>query len=217
MTGTHVLRLTLSALFLGSTMPWLVGCTTTGYQQAGKTANSMASTRDELLHTRQQIARTVGSLDKLVNDPGEDLRPEYIEFEKDIKTTKSFAKRVQSRANWMQKQGASYFAGWADEISSISNPDLQAQSDWRRKESIISWSNINLAMQEAADAYEPLLADLEDLQSALKQDLTAAGLEAVSGQVSATKRDAQALQKKINSVIMEIQRVTQEIAPTPGT
>lgn len=194
----------------------LAGCATTGYQRAERAKTSMHSTRQQALGAKFQVTRTMNALQGVVGATESDLRPGYRKLVIELKFLEKAAARARWRAKAMRKHSASYFNGWAKEIESMLSEGIRTQSAQRRTQSIVSYRQIERAMQEVEAAYTPLLADMRDIQSHLKQDLTASGIAAVRGNAATARKDAAALQGRINALVAEIDRVASELMPRPG-
>lgn len=187
------------------------GCATTGYQRADRAVASMTGLRDELSQGKQQASQTIGTLNELVSAEEGDLRPAYKAFEKDVASLQRSAQSVQGWAGALAQNAATYFDAWGEQIETIQSEDLKLESTKRRSDAMQSYQGIEGPAGNAAAAYEPLLADLRDIQAHLGQDLTAKGTAGTRDFVAKATQDAATLEKKLDGLVAELDRVIAEI------
>lgn len=195
----------------------VAGCATTGYQRANKAGGSITALRGELMFGRQQVARTLNALNGLTASAVGDLLPKFKTFEREVAQLDKSGQRASRRAAAMRSKTAAYFEQWGKEIETIQNPQVRAESAKRRSETMRSYQQIEGPAREAAAAYDPLLRDLRDIRSHLKQDLTARGIAGARGFVSTATQDAAALQQKIDAVVGELDRIASELNTQAAT
>jgi len=193
-------------------MQAFVGCTSTGYQQAEKSVLSMNVTRQELVSAKSQVTRTSRALDAVVNGQG-NLVPKYEHFGQELKDLDKAAKQARWRADRMQKDTTRYFDGWAKDIGKIQDPQMKSQSMQRRSKAIRSYNGVIKSMFDIGDDYVPLLSNFNDIQISLKQDLTSSGVKSIAPQVNKARQDSAGLQRGIDTLMAEIDRVSAEWAP----
>jgi uncharacterized protein YhaN len=152
---------------------FMIGCASTGPQQALKTTSSMRDTKDELLLTKAQVRATMTSLNSLVGESENDLRTQYAQYSKEVKSTDRQAKKLRDRADKMNAQSGAYFTTWEKNLETIQNPDIRKRSEERRAQAFDSYKKIDTAMQSANEAFDPFLSNLKDIQRYLGNDLTA--------------------------------------------
>jgi hypothetical protein len=195
----------------------MAGCATTGYQRANKAGTSIAALRQELVFGRQQVTRTLNALNSLVASEMGDLVPKFKAFGREVAQLNKSGNAASRRAATMRSKTAAYFEQWGKEIETIGNPQVRAESAKRRSETMRSYQQIEGPARDAAAAYNPLLRDLRDIQSHLKQDLTARGIAGVRGFVSTATQDAAVLQQKIDAVVGELDRIASELNTQAAT
>lgn len=196
---------------------FMVGCASTGPQQATKTTSSMRDAKDELLLTKAQVRATMTSLNSLVGQSENDLRKQYDQFTKEVKSTDKQAKMLRDRAAKMNAQSGAYFETWEKNLETIQNPDIRKRSEERRAKAFDSYKKIDTAMQSTNEAFDPLLADLKDIQRYLGNDLTAQGIAAISEVVEKANANATVVEEKLDAMIAEIDRVAAEMSASKGS
>ena len=155
------------------------GCSSTGYSKGGNTAKGMSKTGAEVDAIVSQTELTLTSLSNLVYNPAPDLVPQYKSFEKATKKLSSLSKSVDDKALQMKERADAYFAEWDKGMTNISNADLRKTSEERRAVVSGAFEDVASSLKKSKEAFDPLLADLTDIQKVLSLDLTQGGLQAV--------------------------------------
>jgi len=157
----------------------LVGCSS-GYKAGTKTSDSIQGTASQIDGVAGRIDATVASLNKLTSAPaGADLRPLYKDYVSKVDALDEGAKDAKKRAEQMKAKGDAYFNEWDKQIAEMNNEEIRTQSAARRAEVKSSFQNIRTKSQTVADTYKPLMSDLQDIKTALNNDLTPGGISSI--------------------------------------
>lgn len=186
----------------------MAGAATAGVKDAQRSSESMKATQTEVQDAYNQVTATIGSLGTLMSAMVGDLRPMLKDFSSQVKLLQSSAETVKSRALRMQTENQEYFAAWAQEIAAISDPAIKAQSQARLQETFASYQQVEQGLFQTRDSYVPLMSTLNDLETALNQDLSPAGKAALQpafakarAQAVVTQGAMQATQKAIQNAL----------------
>lgn len=198
---------------LAIAMGWAVGCSTTGFQKADRGSDSMAASQTEIQAAREQVSRTINSLDTLISAQVGDLRPLLADFNSQVKQLEADKDAAAARALQMQADNKAYFASWAQEIAGISDPVVKAQSQQRLKETFGYYQQVEKKMFKVRDAYLPMISRIKDLQVALNQDLTPSGLAGLKPSSGKARQEAIALQSAIREALEALQTARQKMTP----
>jgi TolA-binding protein len=196
---------------------FMVGCASTGLQQASKATSSMRDTKDELLLTKAQVRATMTSLNSIVGQSENDLRKQYDQYTKEVKSTDKQAKKLRDRADKMNAQSGAHFATWEKNLETIQNPDIRKRSEERRTQAFDSYKKIDTAMQSANEAFDPFLSNLKDIQRYLGNDLTALGILSIFPVFENVNANATTVEERLDAVIAEIDRVAAEMSTSKGS
>jgi hypothetical protein len=162
-----------------------------------KLAATIAETRAEVARTHAQLQQTVSALTALTEQKKGDLRESYNTFVESVKGTQAAAAATAGRAQSMQSASKEYFDAWQSDLAGISNTSLRKKSQKRLETVRKSYDEVVVALRAASERFKPLLANLEDVQKALANDVTPGGVKAVRG----TARDAESNMRKVQSDI----------------
>ena len=205
---------TIGAVFL---MPLLLGgCSSSPKSRTVKTANSMTTTMEMLEQAQVRIDATVASMNNLSSAAATEIRPAYRAFTRELDQLESTADRTRERARSMSDRAGSFFKNWEKELEDVDDPELRLRGQKRQQFTQESYDSINAAMQEAKDAFEPLLALLRDIETVLRNDLNPAGVAGVQDIMRGAATEAVNLKSQIADVIDEISRVREAFVPTGG-
>lgn len=158
----------------------ITGCATSAMERQERSVDSVAETRTEMVDLREQIERTMASLNALMAASPDELRKAYQRYAKDVNATRSQAADVQKYASAMERQSGNYLAGWQRTQSEIENPELRELTAQRRELAANSFNRIRVAFREANRELGPFLARLEDISRTIGNDLTPVGVASVA-------------------------------------
>jgi ATP-dependent Clp protease ATP-binding subunit ClpA len=189
------------------------GSALAGAKEAQRSTDSLKATQTEVQDAYNQITATIGSLGTLMSAQVGDLRPMLKDFSAEVKQLQADAESARSRAIKMQDMNKEYFATWAQEIASISDPAIKAQSQARLQESFASYQKVEQGLVQTRDAYIPLISSLTDLQTALNQDLSPAGKAALQPSFAKAREQAVAAQGAMQTTKAAIQAALGGLTP----
>jgi len=170
------------------------GCATSGYQKSDRSTDSMVQTKVEVDSAYKQVTRTITALDTIMRAQVGDLRPLYEDFAAHLKTLDQDAESARSRALSMQSKNQDYFNSWAQEIEAIQDPSVRGKSLNSLKAAKANYQAVEQSLVKTRDAYIPLVSALNDLQTALAQDLTPSGVASLAPAYSKARQQAIDLQ-----------------------
>ena len=178
----------------------LSGCLSRSYDKSAATGTALQATAAQIYQGNAQINLVMASLNNLVERPQADLRPQYDKFSEAVNQLQSLARDVNDKATDMQAKGADYFKDWDQQLATIKNEDIRARSEKRAKEVQAKLFALNGSYQEAKTAFKPFMSDLKDIQTALGNDLTPAGIDAVKKTVAQANKEVKPLKKTVSKL-----------------
>jgi DNA repair exonuclease SbcCD ATPase subunit len=156
----------------------LSGCSS-GYKQGAKASESVMSAAQKIEDGRAQLDKVTTSLDKLVNAQNQNLAPLFKEYSSNVDKLDAIAKDVKKQADAMRSKGQEYFKEWDAELAKINNEDIKTRSAERRTAVEQSFQRLSDASQRLKAEYQPLMSDLQDIRTALNNDLTPSGIQSI--------------------------------------
>ena len=195
-----VAMLVISALVAGC------GESSGGRTQTSKQAiDSLHGTRQELAKAKTEVQQANGSLDKLAS--GGNLEQSYQQYTRQVAELKASGERAKARGQDMRNRQRQYVAAWQKEMDQISNPELRAGATERRAKVQANFDRIASTARATGDAYRPYLQNLQEIQKALANDLTPAGVDAARPAIEKAKAQGDTVQQRLDSLIAELDQV----------
>jgi chromosome segregation ATPase len=208
------LNQTLVLVSLTAGAAWLLaGCgTTSGYKQADKTGEGIATFREEVLNGKKAIDATVASLDQVAASAATDPRKPFEQFSKDVANLESTAAKIRKRGQDMREQGDAYFAQWQKQLAEVKNPDIQKLASERQAKLKEAFDNIKKVAEPLKSQFDPWMSDLKDLQKYLSNDLTVNGVDAAKGLFAKATTQGKDVQKSMDALIAELNTISATIS-----
>ena len=182
-------------------LPLLVLGACKSSDKGASTGASITKAADQIERGITELDATVAALHAMVETPAEDLTQQRKTFEKALSSLESTAESVGKMASSMDAKGQAYFAEWDQQLASIQNEDIRERSSERRKAIEASFSKLQKQYGEAKGAFQPLLANLRDIRTALKADLTLPGIDALKPVVKTVDKEKGSVEKELKDLV----------------
>lgn len=170
----------LLCLGSGTLVLGLAACASSGPSHSAKAVNSMDETRAGLSMVRSQIDQTLASLSNLMSARGEQLRPSYSKFSKDVDKLRADGVQTKKRFQSMKSKRNDYLVAWRKEQGQVNDPELRELGDSRRSEVRANLDRVVESLTVANEMFDPFLSNLGDVQKVLGNDLTEEGQSRVA-------------------------------------
>jgi chromosome segregation ATPase len=188
----------------------IAGCADKGYEKAAQTTAAIEAAKAEAINGQNQLNKTVSQLEALVNQPGQDLRPQFQAFASSVKDLNSAADKLHKRATSMDEKRSAWFTSWESELALIKNPDIQAAAQQRIQKAKEQYDQVANAYKDVQETWRPLRENLKDVEIALSNDLTQGGIDSaktllpqISSGQAATNASLDALVKHLSTASVE--------------
>ncbi|HEX6885799.1 MAG TPA: DUF2959 family protein [Planctomycetota bacterium] len=168
--------------------------------KGASTGATITKAADQIQRGIEQLDATVAALHDLVEKPAPDLKPQQKAYEKALASLESTAESLSKTAASMDTRGQAYFAEWDTQLAAIQNEDIRERSADRKKSIEASFSKLQKQYGEARDAFRPLLDNLRDVRTALKADLTLAGIDTLKPVVKKVDKEKGSVEKELKEV-----------------
>lgn len=181
MKATHMpsivaLRFGVALLSLG-----FFGCASA--LQFGTPREAMAKRVND---TAAQVAEVNGridaaqrALDDIANHPATDLKRQFDVYSDALNKLESANNKLRGDVEAMEAEGREYLVAWDRQIATIQDQDLRNRTAERRNDVSQRIDELHSRYITARDALSPVLNRLQEIQTALKVDLTSAGIQSV--------------------------------------
>ncbi len=203
------------ALLVGCACSVLVamGCSTSGHKRAARAATSLGKARAELVQLRELSNEVLVKLADLMEDAGRDPKREYAAYTKAVGRFESRAGTVRKRAEQIKARGEAYFASWGKELEAISDAELYGNVTRRKASVQESYQETVRSMALTAESLDQFAPDLNDIKTAVGNDLTPGGISSVRDVGARAQAHGKVLIARIDAVIAELDFVEDMLAP----
>lgn len=194
----------------------LAGCFGRNYRLASSASLKIGDSCQLAAQTGQQAQSALVALDTLVNQQSGDLVLQFRAFTLNVKSLEMRSKEISSRHKSIQRKGLRYVKMWEKQLLLIEDPAIRQQSAQRRTQTMESLQQIGSHFRNTELAFIPLLTHLRDIRLCLGTDLTTLGIASAREQSGRVAEDVALLQKHLELLLGELERVGAELAPVVG-
>jgi uncharacterized phage infection (PIP) family protein YhgE len=198
--------------FLLSGLAVLAACQSGGHQDVEATSSRMDALKTNAENLRMEATAAASSLSDLVAKAETDPKPAYDKYARDAKAVESSYNSAATRLASVRTEADKLFRAWEERSKTITDPDLQKRSEERRTSLSKMLEDVGKATQAALDETKSFVATNTDLVKFLGQDLTPAGIKAVSDKAKAQSKSAEAIGEKLEEVVKTAGKASAEFA-----
>lgn len=184
-----------------------------GLTRANSAVESLRNLREALVTEKTQIDRVLAAMSEVMNSQG-DLVPSFRNFTASLVDLRTAHQRVQVRMEEMRSGARDYITGWEVEVYGVEDPELRKQAENRRNQVRGNYGRINESLKTARGSYATFETTANGVQTALANDLTKAGVAAVSATATKTTDAGTAHKQQVDAAVAELDRVMGEMTPT---
>jgi hypothetical protein len=158
----------------------LSNCSTTGMQRSEKVQSSMETVDNDIKLVIVRLDAIGNSLDELVKPGQADTKRAFDVFSENVSDIKKMQENFSKHAAEMEKSGKEYFEQWDKDAKKYANPEIQLQSEQRRRELAYTYDKIAENNVGVKDAFVTYVSDVNQIQSFISNDLTSAGIDSIT-------------------------------------
>jgi len=184
------------------------------YNKAGKTSTSLQETAVSIDKGEVQIDAVLVALSDLVNNPGDDIKPQFKQFEGAMDKLEALAKDVREQATAMQEQGAAYFQQWEADLVTIEDENIRSRSTGRKNTVAARFDRVRSSYAVTNAAFTPFMSRLADVRTALTTDLTSGGLSSVRAAADRADSDATPLREALRQLSADFKHLGLSLSST---
>jgi len=207
--GTITASMTLGLCLLAL----VTGCKNQGQAKESKAVvSSMKETHEYLAKAANELEGTRALLDRLSSET--DLKAWKAEYDKTVDKMQKAAAKARDQWLDMKHNGTAYIERWDQEIAETQSPTVKEGMEARRQRIGAAMDGLITSAQDLRDSYQPYVADLKDLQTALAIDLTPGGVRSQSAAIEKAKADGEVVAKKLDAVGQQLDKLAGRMSPT---
>jgi len=176
-------------------------------QEAAQSARDVSG---DIRTTNEQLDATLASLNNLMAADATQLQPAFDQYGKDVDRMQAQARRINADAADMRKQSDTYLANWEKQRKEIQNPELRNTSEQRRQTVMGRFQNVQGSYESARTTLDDFIRNLQDVRTALRNDLTARGIAAVAQ--TRVVQNAQTNAARVKTSLQQVQSSSSALA-----
>ncbi len=192
------------------------GCASTGYQKAAATSDSLSTAATQVDLARSQITEAVTALNALLMRPSEDLRPAFKRYQTAVTSLDQTVADVNRQTLEMESQGRKYFDSWDARVAQMKNENIRSRSQERQQEVTAQFNDIQQRYLDARRQFEPLIANLHDIQGLLSVDLTPAGVASAREFADRADGNASSVRRALDHLSEGLRAFSVTLNPSPA-
>jgi chromosome segregation ATPase len=208
----------------------MVGCLLAGLivagtglvQQAGaadgrpNVAVPLSKLNSEVYLLRENLNRTMGSLEQLkgaasnngdLTKPYQAFNSAYEELEKQLASAREHGTAARARAK-------EHYEAWQKELTEMQNPALREKAQKRFTSASGEFQKIIDRVANAKESFAPLAADLKDINTYLKTDLSTDAVSSLSNTIWKMGHKAKSVDGKLADVNEQIEKTMKKLPQT---
>jgi len=165
--------------------------------------------------TQNQIDATMVSMNNLMSADGPQLQQAYERYSSDVDRLKKQSAVVAADGEYLNKQSDTYLADWHKQSNDINDSSLRANSEQDRKTLRDRFTTTQDSYDRAAAAMSRLIGNFEDIRTALRNDLTARGVQGIAqaGVVKNAEENAKQAKDGLNEVRSQSTALAEALSP----
>ncbi len=213
---TFALKSALASALLIPLTVWFLGCATPGYRTGEKTAATLESLAGRIERAGLQMDIAVTELNRMINDPQPDLRPQFQRFAAAVDNLSSLSNRVSKADERLEERGEQHFETWNAELAAIQNEAIRSSGLARKLEVQSRFDAIRGQCLEVLTRFTPVQSDLNDLEHFLSADLNPKGLAAIRDSAGRVIDRATPVRESISKLVADMRTLARDVSPQTG-
>lgn len=195
-------------LFYAVLAALIAACAATGSKERPieNVSSSMVQVDGDLREAVRQVDAVDSSIDGLIQLDQGDLNTAFDQYSKHVAEMERVGEQLEQHADALREQGLEYFDEWRAQGEEVANPDVRQISEERHAESREAFSEISQSSVDVKRTLQTYISDLRDIESYLSNDLTPAGVRAITPVAEQAKEDGAALQQAITPMLSALNR-----------
>jgi len=189
------------------------GCSSSGrVKESEKAVEGFQNMQKGITKAQQQVDATLASLSQL--QAGGDLQKSYKSFSSQKKDLQKTAEEAKKRSASMRENMEEYVQKWEKEMGDMNDPSVRATLESRRQAVRTNFQKVRDAGTAARDAYQPFMAQLDEIERALAVDLNPATVTGMKPAFDKAQANGATLKQKLTDIQTQLNNISAGLSPT---
>lgn len=174
---------------------------------------SLSQLNTEIRTLREYLSRTMATLEqvKAAANNNEDLAKPFDAFNDAWTALDGQVAKVRQHGLATKARAKEHWEAWQTELISMQNPKLREKAQKRYSSTTREFEKISQKVAEAKEDSAPLAADLKDINTYLKTDLTKDAVSSLSSAIWKMGNQANSVDGKLADVCKQIERTMHKL------
>ena len=176
-------------------------------------AMGLAQFDKEISVLRNQISGTMAALQdvKATANQNGDLSKPYATFSGAFQALEAQTEKVRQYGTAAKARAKEHWEAWQKELTAMQNPSLREKAQDRYTATSKQFDKIVERVETAKESFAPFMADLRDINTYLKTDLSKDAVSSLSGTIWKLGNTARSVDNKLGDVSEEIARTMKKM------
>jgi hypothetical protein len=180
-------------------------------------SSSVDAAAAQVAEVNGRIDVALRALDDLANHPAQDLERQFRSYREALDKLEGAANKLRAESEAMERKGREYLVSWDREIATIHDEGLRNRTAERRQDVAERIDSLHDEYINAREQLAPLLQRLNEIESAVRVDLTTAGIGTIRPAVNGAYDAASPARDALRSLADAFRQATVALAPTTQT
>ena len=169
----------------------------------------LSQLNSEIAFLRSSLGSTVGALEEVKAAAGKngELTKPYATYSDSVATLEAQVVKLRERGMALKARAKDHWTAWEAELNAMQNPKLREKAQRRYSDTVKEFQKIVEKVEDAKAVFAPLMADLKDVNTYLKTDLSKDAVSSLSGTIWNMNKTARSADSKLGQVNEQIARV----------
>jgi predicted nucleic acid-binding Zn-ribbon protein len=165
---------------------------------------------------RDTLSKTMSALDavKAAGNENGDLTKPYAAFSSSYAELSAQVDKVRAQGTAAKARAKDHYDAWQRELTEMQNPKLREKAQKRFAATQSEFEKINEKVASAKESFAPLAADMKDIDTYLKTDLSKDAVSSLSGTIWKMGNQAKNVDGKLADVCKQIEKTMAKMPQT---
>jgi uncharacterized coiled-coil DUF342 family protein len=186
---------------------------TLGAESRGQVVVSLSQLNNEIVVLRNGLGNTMAALEELKAAAAKDseLTKPFTSFSDSYASLEAQTAKLREQGTALKARAQEHWTAWQTELSSMQNAKLREKAQSRYSATVKEFQKITEKVDTAKSTFAPLMADLKDVNTYLKTDLSKDAVSSLSGTIWKMGNAARSSESKLADVNEQIERVLKKM------
>jgi len=187
-----------------------------GADQKPTVVVTLSNLKSDIYLLRESLSRTIAALEQVKGaaENNKDLVKPYEAFSSAYTDLEAQVASVRQKGTAAKARAKEHWEAWQKELTDMSNPKLREKAQKRYTATSGEFEKITEKVDAAKEVFAPLAADLKDINTYLKTDLSTEAVSSLSNTIWKMGNSARTVDRKLGDVSEQIEKTMKKMPQT---